>query len=282
MTDTPLNTKGLFCWHLGTADSTAECESIYARPFGLNTDDLDIAFSAEPRPVLLTRLLGKCLCSLEGQPFPEDELWGWNLTRRLQGLLAVVVATEGQSTRLSVQCPRVPCREQMELELDLTAFRHHEDEHGFTCTPEHDIYLQVRLPTGNDQMNWLGSTSRDSDELAVHMATTMVTRINDSPPEKDWLMPESWLQYMEPAFEKRDPFTAMTLDAECPHCDHTVPFDINLEDHLIHTLSAVQRSRMNDIHRLASVYHWSEEKILSLPLKRRQYYLRRILEGGRP
>ncbi len=282
MTDTPLNTDGLFCWHLGTAGSTAECEAIYARPFGLNTGDLDIAFSAGPRPVLLTRLLCHCLCSVDGQPFPEDELWGWNLTRRLQGLLAVVVATGGQSALLSVRCPRGPCRQQIELELDLTAFQHHEDEDGFTFTPEPDMSLHIRLPTGNDQMNWLRSTPRNSEDMAVNMATTMVTRINDSPPEKDWLMPESWLQYMEPAIEKRDPFTAMTLDAECPNCGHTVPFDIDLEDHLIHTLSTVQRSRMDEIHRLASVYHWSEEEILSLPLKRRQYYLGRIHEGSRP
>jgi hypothetical protein len=37
---------------------------------------------------------------------------------------------------------------------------------------------------------------------------------------------------------------------------------------------------IGDVHRLASVYHWSEADILALPLPRRRRYLARLDADG--
>ena len=74
MTNAPPNTNGLFCWDQ-IARSPARCEPLYARPFGVETVDLEILFSADPRPVLITQLLRRCLYSSPGQRFQEDDLW---------------------------------------------------------------------------------------------------------------------------------------------------------------------------------------------------------------
>jgi hypothetical protein len=278
--DTLLNNDGLLCWRFDTARPMSDTEAIYARPFGRETGDLDVDFSADARPVLISQVLHLCLRHADGQHLAEDNILGWTLTRRLQGLLAIVVATRGRSALLPVRCPRASCLEKMELELDLVAFRHHGEKEFSACMPDCDTNLQIRLPTGYDQMNWLHSTPRDSRQLPVCMATTIVTHVNGSPPEEGWLVPESWLESVASALREHDPFTAMAIEAECPNCGHSASYDIDIEACLLSTLSAVRQSLIDEVHRLASAYHWSEEEIISLSPRRRRYYLGRILEGA--
>jgi len=280
MTDIPRKSDEALCRPMGEARLDAGNGAIYARPFGTETDDLDLDFRATPRPVLITQLLRAGLRC--GTTLQEDDLLGWTLTRRLQGLLAIVVATRGQKALLPVRCARASCQEEIELELDLTALRHHDEANTFAVTPEHDVCVRARLPTGHDQMAWLRSTPGINRDLPIFMATQMVERVNDSVPEEGWLVPETWLPSLESALRERDPFTAMELTATCPSCGHTESFEFDPEEYLLNMLAAVQRSLMDEIHRLATVYHWSEGQILSLSAGRRQYYLGRVLEGSTP
>ena len=282
MTDIPRKSDEALCRPMEEARLDAGNGAIYARPFGTETDDLDIDFRATRRPVLITQLLLACLRRRTAPTLQEDDLLGWTLTRRLQGLLAIVVATRGLKALLPVRCARASCQEEIELELDLIVLRHHDEANTFTVTPEHDVCVRARLPTGHDQMAWLRSTPGINRDLPIFMATQMVERVNDSVPEEGWLVPEKWLPSLESALRERDPFTAMELTATCPSCGHTESFEYDPEEYLLNMLAAVQRSLMDEIHRLATAYHWSEGQILSLSAGRRRYYLARVLEGSAP
>lgn len=282
MTDIPRQSDEAFCWPMQDAHLDAGKGAICARPFGTETGDLDVDFTMTPRPVLITQLLRAGLRRRVAPPLLEDDILGWTLNRRLQGLLAIVVATRGWKAFLSIRCARSSCREEIELELELAALRRHDEANTLTVAPEHDVCVRARLPTGHDQMAWLRSPSGIGQDLPIFMATQIVERVNDSVPEEGWLVPETWLPCLESALKERDPFTVMELTATCPNCGHTESYDFDPEEYLLNVLAAVQRSVMDDIHRLATVYHWSEEEILSLSAGRRQYYLGRVLEGSSP
>jgi hypothetical protein len=66
------------------------------------------------------------------------------------------------------------------------------------------------------------------------------------------------------------------LALACPICHHhwSAPFDIGL--FLWSELSAWAHKRLEEVHRLASAYGWTEAEILQLSPIRRQYYLEAI------
>lgn len=280
MADILLNPDGSSGWPFASTqgETADDPDSLVARPYGAVRADLDIDFAFSKRPALVTQLLTGCLRKANGEHIQDREIWGWTLTRRLQGLLSISVTTRSQTKRVPARCPRESCHEFMELELDLLSFEQPEDTGTFTCTPERDVNVTIRLPTGNDQMNWLNENSQDMSGWAAFMATSVVTSVNGAVPEADWQVPNHWLPALEAVLEKHDPFTAMQLDAHCPSCNEAVQVELDLEDLLLQMLASDQRHLLDQIHRLASAYHWSEDEILSLPPRRREYYLRRINE----
>ena len=74
---------------------------------------------------------------------------------------------------------------------------------------------------------------------------------------------------VEAALEVQAPEMASLAQATCPGCSQVNSLQI---DPLVY-LNAPLQGLSSDIHRIASVYHWSETEILSLPRQRRQRYL---------
>ena len=54
---------------------------------------------------------------------------------------------------------------------------------------------------------------------------------------------------------------------------------INLYKFALFILANIQKDLLYSIHYLAKFYHWNENDIISLPLWRREYYLK-LIEGG--
>jgi len=52
-----------------------------------------------------------------------------------------------------------------------------------------------------------------------------------------------------------------------------IPLIIDLEDMLLRKLEEKQYQLLCEVHQLASRYHWSEERIIALPVRRRALYL---------
>jgi hypothetical protein len=74
---------------------------------------------------------------------------------------------------------------------------------------------------------------------------------------------------VEAALEGQAPEVATLAQATCPGCSRVNMIQI---DPFLY-LNAPFQGISTDVHRIASVYHWSEAEILSLPSQRRQRYL---------
>ncbi len=73
-----------------------------------------------------------------------------------------------------------------------------------------------------------------------------------------------------------DPFAETLLEFGCPCCGHawSVPFDIGT--YLWAELQVRSQALLDEVHLLASAYHWSEADILALSPRRRRAYLDRV------
>ena len=259
-------------------DRCPEAEWFRARPFGANPADLDIDFHQSAIPTLVTRLLLGTLVRRDGTAFSSKEVWQWTLARRMQALLAVVVATSGRRLPLQLNCSRSACREFIELEIDLFGFVTPAVIGPLVFRPSPDAEVSIRLPTGDDQRNWLQDES--AEFTRERLATRLVTGINGHAVPDDWTLPAVWLAPMSHELGLHDPLMDLQLDTCCPSCGSELAMELDLEATLLAVLAHQQQCLLDQIHCLASVYHWSESEIVALPAQRRQYYLRRLTQGA--
>lgn len=232
-----------------------------AMPFGSDRAHVDVDFNVPP-PYAVTSVLAACLRGPGDARLAEQQAWGWSVASRLQGLLAVARATHPADLDISTRCQR--CHETLSFSLPLENFVHAPVSSPLTCEPEGREAFEVRLPTGKDQQRWLESAGANP----ITMAQELV--MNES-------VLAAWdddlFAALELKLEQADPYTALNLESECPHCAAAVSQPLNLEGALLQRLQSALTERLRDVHRLARVYHWSEAEILALPSGRRDFYL---------
>jgi hypothetical protein len=259
-----------------TKDGVARPQFYYSRSFGSSAEDLDIDFLALKRPALITAILTGCMRGPDGSAYPEDEIWDWTLQRRLQRLLAVTISGGTRSLPGTTRCPRSDCAEIMEIDVDLAIFQNSEEVAGFEWIPEAGHNFLIGLPTGTDQLSWLNAPADPTESLPLQMASTLVRRLDGAVPPENWRLPTAWLNTLSTELEHKDPLTALLLKTLCPACSEAVPVEFDLEGLLLEKLKEDQARMLEQIHQLASVYHWSEAKIMGLPAWRRRYYLSKV------
>ena len=242
-----------------------------ARAFGRRLEDLALDFRAPP-PVQASAVLAHCVAA-------NDDVWGWDLARRLQALLAVTVATRGARYVVTAHCNAGDCGEPMDLPLDLRDFAAPAASPAIECRPADGPLLTLRLPRGDDQRRWLAGIDDPSAGAPV-MAADLVERVDGVPTPAGWQPEPGWLADIEQALEQADPLTALVLETACPSCGEAVRVALDLESHLLALLAGEQPRLLEEIHRLASAYHWSEADIVALPATRRRAYLDRLDRDG--
>jgi hypothetical protein len=237
-----------------------------ARAFGGSRFDLDLDLADADRPALVTRVLAACLSGFDSTP---DAIWEWTVEERLQGLLAIAVATE-RTTSVETRCAARDCGASMQIDVDFSAF---------VTQPGHDPVVSsvdgatvvARLPRGVDQRRW-----RDTKGDVGSLATSLIESINGRSPDPGWCVPGEWIDALDAAFAERDPLTVLEFDAVCPACGHINNIAFDLEQRILQLLADEQRRLIDDVHALAAIYHWSEADIGAMPPWRRRAYLARI------
>ena len=236
------------------------------RPFGQTLGDIALDPLARPQPVAAVRVLAACL-EAAGRPPAEETLLAWPVSHRLQGLLAVTIATRGEHWVMTATCSEPSCGASMDLPLSLNAFRRSADPAVVPCALPDGRSIDLAVPTGADQLAWLAAG--DASPSAI------LGRLTTLPDDVDAIRPD-WLEAIEAALDRADPLTTQEIDTVCPECGAEVSFELDLEARCLALLAAEQPGMLDDIHALATAYHWSEAEIMAIPPSRRRKYLARI------
>jgi hypothetical protein len=243
-----------------------------ARAFGHARQDLDIDLADADRPGLISRLLLGGMIEFDASPDAADRVWAWTIEERLQALLAIAIATCPAPPPWRTRCQEAACRGAMEIAIDPASFVAAPRRDTLSWRAADGSAVTARLPRGADQRRWRQARVVD----AAALAAPLVEAVDGRPPEATWRVPEAWLDGLAEAFTERDPLTALQLVAACPSCGATNRIDFDLEGWLLGLLAAEQRRLIDDVHALASAYHWSEAEICALPAWRRRAYLARV------
>jgi hypothetical protein len=147
--------------------------------------------------------------------------------------------------------------------------------------------LTIRPLQGRDQEEIVevyahsGSTSKHAEQYAESVVRACI--ISCEPPLPKNLSTD-FIDKISSKLERLDPQAEIILNMTCPHCNHSFITAFFAEDFILQEISVRQKQNLDqEIHWLAFYYHWSENEILSLSMKRRKKYVKlinRALSGG--
>lgn len=233
------------------------------RPFGC-AEDLDVDFATKDRPTLVTVLLASC-----GSPREAEFWWSQSVGARIGALLRLLAATDSiDHLRLLAHCRQPTCAERFEFELPMAML--------YEVVPNKETVqvllndgrpLSLRRPNGRDLHEW-NSLKLQTRLAAIDAMLKSLVVEGQATPDDEPVLRE--------ALSDLDPLVAFTVSCACPVCRTTNEVRVDLEDIVLARLRRKQRVLLQEIHRLASHYGWTEAEVLAIPPHRRAYYLAMI------
>jgi hypothetical protein len=252
-------------------------ENLHLRAFGQTPGDLDLDFEATSLPHLVTAVLHCCAVGPDGTRLPPASFWDLTVGERLAALLLIAEQSLGTDLMVLLQCPNPACGQQLEVPLSMAELAGLEgavETSNLIPTRQGDENLWLRRPTGRDQLQWLAGSFKDERTARNAMIMTLASELPAA--WADTQIPEEAALAISREIESHDPLVHFSLRVTCPSCQEIHSQVVDLQDLALNSLRQVQRRLLDDIHRLALNYHWSEAEIAALPPWRRAHYLARV------
>lgn len=167
---------------------------------------------------------------------------------------------------LTASCPQCAAYYDFPLQWNLLPIKPAAAEFPFAVAETALGEIHVRAPTGRDQ-EVIALLPADID-----VKRWLTQRLIVSPTHDRHALSDADYLVIDAAIEAMVPEVANAVGTQCPECgcEHSVELD------LYGALFKANNELLDDVHRIASVYHWSEAEILALPSERRLQYLQRI------
>jgi len=230
------------------------------RPFGHATD-LDLDFSDEDRPELVTRLLAQC-----GERRDSAFWWSQPVGARTSALLRLVATTEQvDAFSFTARCSQVSCGETFEFELPLHALvAGADDTSPIRVALDGQRSVTLRRPTGGDLRQWRTARPASRAEAVRMMLDTLLL---------DGQVQSQDEARLAESVSAADPLVAFAVSCHCPACGAANEVPVDLDAAALARLGARQHALLREVHRLASHYGWTESEVLAIPPARRAQYL---------
>jgi len=176
----------------------------------------------------------------------------------------------------TLRCPK--CHEALEFRLPYAELLEAERPalEVVTVALGDGASVGLRLPTGSDQAAWHAQSFDSQEELWLGMLESLaVTPL----PLTATAEPE-FLERCSEALAAGDPLTAFDLVSSCPGCANESTFSVDLEALVLERLATEQRQLVEQVHRFALRYGWTENETFGIPAWRRGEYLKLLREDA--
>lgn len=195
----------------------------------------------------------------------EDERLLLPLPARDAALLELRIALHGARLPGCVDCPR--CGETLEFELDGEPLRQ-----AACAGPRDEIAvadgLRFRLPNSGDLLAVAAASGEDDAALALMQRCCV-----EAPAGHAWS--PATLAAVEERMEAQADSVELQLRLQCQACAHAWVSVLDIAAWLWAESERHVLTLLDEVDRLAAVYHWSERDILALSPARRRAYLQR-------
>lgn len=216
----------------------------------------------------VTSVLARC------GDFSEEDAARLTVGEREALLLKLRWLTFGERMSCVLECPRADCHERMDLDLTVgdlllpssdNAQRIHEASFE-------GCVVRFRLPEGADQEAVASLALTDESEAVQTLLNRcVISAERDGEPLSE--IPAEMAERLSDAMAELDPQAEIVLEPRCPACGKSFRTILDTASFFFMEIAAHARALVEEVHLLASHYHWSEVEILAMPERRRRLYL---------
>ena len=231
-----------------------------------------IEFGADlDRPRYVTAVLGSALDSIGSQTVDAGLVAALCVADRQYLMLRLAAMLNGEQMWLKVDCGH--CNVPFDVDIRRCDLPVKEPGRGYPLVTLRvkEWAIDARVPTGADQ-ECIGELSEE--EAMQQLLQSCIRSVNGEPPDREFINKLSGpdIEAIDEALDEVSPAVCNQLLVTCPECGREQYAEL---DHYV--LAGINRHFFYDeIHTLASHYHWSEAAILDLPQARRRLYLDKI------
>lgn len=193
---------------------------------------------------------------------------GLSIGRRDRLLLELRVATFGPVLDCRARCPA--CDEPLSFSVAIAALT----DALRTDPPPEIRFRHESFEVGARVPNCADLLAIGSDGTAHDLARRCLTSLRQDGVELDCAAaPSPLLDALDAELAASDAERPTALALICPACSHAWDHELDAARFVWAELDAWGSRVIDEVHRLASAYHWSEAEILRLGYRRRQRYL---------
>lgn len=225
----------------------------------------DIRFWESMRPQAgdwVTDLLSHCVRMEDGQEQPPAFFEELVISERIDLLLLICQASFGDAHYVTVSCPQ--CAEKMDIDYTIEELR--PVRRTVSSMKIGAQSFSIKEPTGSQQRQWhLDRQDWQDDILRYCLGDSAV----------DTLTAGDKADALEKLLNCQ-PGTSLELAVNCIGCRHQLWVAISIATIFSRSMADLIETVEEEVHLLASSYHWSEADILALPVLRRKRYVERV------
>lgn len=211
---------------------------------------------------------------------PAEDLARLTVGERDGRLLTLREWTFGSQLASVTDCPA--CQERLELSFNTSDIRVEGPERGDGPSYidglvfERDGYaVRYRLPNSLDLIAATGSPSAEAGRQAL-IERCFAEASYQGAALTAQRLPAGLVEGVIEAMREADPQADLTIDLNCPACGHRWQAQMDILAYFWNEIEAWAFRTLQEVHRLALAYGWSEADILALSARRRQMYLAMI------
>lgn len=223
------------------------------------------------RPGYVTAMLSSALDSIGNEPADAGHVADLCVADRQFLMLRLAAMLDGEQMWLKVDCGH--CDAPFDVDIRRCDLPVKEAGQGFPLVTLRvkEWTIDARVPTGADQ-ECIGEQSEE--EAMKQLLQGCIRSVNGEPPGKEFVnnLSEPDIEAIDEALDEISPALCNQLLVSCPECGREQYAELDHYD-----LSGMNEHYFYDeVHTLASHYHWSEAAILDLPQDRRRLYISMI------
>jgi hypothetical protein len=253
-------------------------------------EELLVAMHDDPGPILVTRLLARCVRRIGSlEPVTEPVMRRLLIADRQYLLLKLRELTFGSRVEGTLYCPWPQCAAKVDLDFstaDVPVKRCENiaPSYRIELSPEAAVddagaeqrVLTFRLPNGEDE-ELLAPTlaGNPAQALTRLLERCIVTPQAGQDPAAAAVARLSararW--EIEQAMEDRAPAVDLDMALVCAECGRGFTAPFHLQDFLFGELQISRDLLYRQVHYLAYHYHWNEREIMEMPRAKRLTYI---------
>jgi hypothetical protein len=207
-----------------------------------------------------------------------DLVSSMTLGDRIAILLHLRRLTYGEIMSCEINCPS--CKEIVSVQISVSDIL--QQPPSSELQPNKSEYevsidsyaLKLRLPNGKDQEALLSlDKGSNISHYTQHALKSLIFSACPALPDQ---LSIDFLAKVSSKLAELDPQSDIVFNITCPFCNYIFQAPFIVEDFIFREIASRLQLLEEEVHWLAFHYHWNEDEILSLPVRRRKRYVELI------